>query len=102
MTNETKLSVIKEIISWPDLDTSDNEKVYFIQSFLLNWITAEQIHDLTKRKKIDYLTTSDILEYARVQGNRAAADLLLLAGPDGYNDNYNSMMEYLGAPEYKI
>lgn len=48
------------------------------------------------------LTKTDIREYMNLYGKRAAADLLLLAGPDGYDDDFNAMMDYLEAPEYKI
>jgi len=48
------------------------------------------------------LTMNDIFEYAEVQGNRRAADLLLLVGPDGYDgDNYDELMELLEEQEYR-
>ena len=34
-------------------------------------------------------TKRDILDYAEMWGNRAAADLLLLAGPDGFDGTYS-------------
>ena len=35
----------------------------------------------------------EILEYAEVCGNQAAANLLLLFGPDGYEGDYDSYEE---------
>ena len=42
------------------------------------------------------MTARDIAEYAEECGNRAAADLLLLAGPDRFDGDiveYNELME---------
>lgn len=36
----------------------------------------------------DLITKDDILRYAESNGKRAAANLLLLAGPDGYDGSY--------------
>lgn len=44
------------------------------------------------------ITRMDIDEYANIHGNRAAADLLLLAGYDGFDgtwEEYNELMEML-------
>ena len=44
------------------------------------------------------ITRMDIGEYANIHGNRAAADLLLLVGYDGFEgtyEEYNDLMEML-------
>lgn len=40
-------------------------------------------------------TKTDILEYAKAQSNEAAADLLLLCGPDGYDGSYTEYEELM-------
>ncbi len=35
----------------------------------------------------------DFLEYAELYGNQAGADLMLLAGPDGYEGSYAEFCE---------
>ena len=39
------------------------------------------------------LTKQDFIEYAEDKGKQAAADLLLLAGPDGYGGTYDEYLE---------
>ena len=49
------------------------------------------------------ITRMDIDEYANIHGNRAAADLLLLAGYDGFAgtyEEYNELMEMLERVEW--
>lgn len=42
------------------------------------------------------LIREDVLDYAELHGRQQAADLLLLAGPDGYEgDDYDELMEEL-------
>lgn len=41
------------------------------------------------------LTEENIVDYANAFGNESGKDLLLLAGPDGYVGDYNSMMKEL-------
>lgn len=42
------------------------------------------------------MNKSDILKYAAEHGKQAAADLLLLIGPDGYTDNdFDDLMQEL-------
>ena len=46
----------------------------------------------------DRITRTDLDEYANIHGNRAAADLLLLAGYDSFGgiyEEYNDLMEIL-------
>ena len=50
----------------------------------------------------DRITRTDLDEYANIHGNRAAADLLLLAGYDGFEgtyEEYNDLMEILEQEE---
>lgn len=41
------------------------------------------------------MTREELMEYKKSCGARAAADLLLLNGPDAYEGDYDSDMEYL-------
>ena len=44
------------------------------------------------------MTRNDFIEYATHKGGQAAADLLLLCGPDGFDGDwyeYNELMNYL-------
>lgn len=41
------------------------------------------------------MTHNDIVEYKHTYGARAAADLLLLHGPDGFDGDYDSLMTEL-------
>ena len=51
MKSDAVVEIIREILSWEKFD--DLDKVYFIQSFLLNWTDAERIHEITERSKND-------------------------------------------------
>lgn len=44
---------------------------------------------------VPLFTKVDILEYAEAQSNEAAADLLLLCGPDGYDGSYTEYEELM-------
>ncbi len=42
------------------------------------------------------LIREDVLDYAEMHGQQQAADLLLLAGPDGYEgDDYDELLKEL-------
>lgn len=41
------------------------------------------------------MNEKELIEYADICGYGAAADLLLLCGPDGYAGDYDAMMEAL-------
>ena len=42
------------------------------------------------------MNKNEILKYAAEHGKQAAADLLLLIGPDGYNENdYDDLLQQL-------
>lgn len=44
------------------------------------------------------MTKNEIMEYAKIHGNREAADMLLLLGPEfflGTHDEYNELMDML-------
>lgn len=46
------------------------------------------------------MTRQDIMDYANTHGRQAAADLLLLAGPDGYEDaDYDELERILNDAE---
>ena len=40
-------------------------------------------------RRTDMITKKDILKHAEKHGNGAAVDLLLLAGPDGFDGTYS-------------
>ena len=47
MSETDKIEIIREILTWKHHD--DSTKRYFIQSFLLGWVGADQIHGVTER-----------------------------------------------------
>ena len=46
LNNTEVCRTVQEILDWESFN--DNEKRYFIQSFLLNWVSLEDIKRLTK------------------------------------------------------
>ena len=48
------------------------------------------------------MTRDELMEYKRSCGARAAADLLLLIGPDAYDGDYDSDMMALEAEAEKV
>lgn len=56
---------------------------------------SDALNDFLKPQYI--ITKENIIEYQRTFGKESAKDLLILAGPDGYEDDYDSMMKDLEA-----
>lgn len=46
-------------------------------------------------KNTDLMCRTDFLEYAITHGKEAAADLLLLCGPDGYLEGYGNYQDLM-------
>lgn len=47
MSDHEKMDIVREIIAWTWCD--DKVRHYYIKSFLLGWVSVEQIHELTER-----------------------------------------------------
>ena len=92
---EKKFSTVKAIVDCYNM--SEDDKLKLIQSYLLGWTSD---HDALRVVKANNrLTAEQVIEYEKAHGSRAAANLLLLAGPDGYAgwDDYDTLLEKLEA-----
>lgn len=90
-----KLSTVKKIVECTGM--SEAEKLNLIQSYLLGWTDEDSVVRIVKAN--NRLTTSQVMQYKESNGSRAAANLLLLAGPDGYVGaiDYDDLLEDLEA-----
>lgn len=92
------LSTVKKIVDCYNM--SEPEKLNLIQSYLLGWTEEQDALRIVKAN--NRLTVSQVIEYQKSHGSRAAANLLLLAGPDGYAGcGYNDFLEKLEAQAEK-
>lgn len=46
-------------------------------------------------KDSNNMSRSDFLDYATIYGNEAAAGLLLLCGPDGFDEDYDGYQDLM-------
>lgn len=92
---EKKFSVVRAITDCYHM--SDDDKLTLIKSYLLGWTDEETALRVVKAN--NRLTAADLVAYKKARGARAAANLLLLAGPDGYSgfDDYDALMDELEA-----
>lgn len=85
-----KFSIVRAIVDC--LGLTENEKPDLIQSYLLGWTSDEAALRIVEANR--FVTAFAIREYAEAQGKEAAADLVLLYGPDAFRsyDEYDEIL----------
>lgn len=92
---EKKISVVRAITDCYHM--SDDDKLTLIKSYLLGWTDEETALRIVKANS--RITADDIEEHKNAHGASAAADLLLLAGPDGFSGSYDEYDALMGELE---
>lgn len=87
---EKKFSVVRAIVDCNGM--TDREKLNNIQSYLLGWTDEETALRIVEANR--FATAETIWEYAETSGKEAAADLVLLYGPDAFRsyDEYDAIL----------
>ena len=87
---EKKFSTVRAIADSAGL--TEKEKLDLIKSYLLGWTSDEAALRIVEANR--FVTASSIREYAEAQGKEAAANLVLLYGPDAFRsyDEYDAIL----------
>ena len=87
---EKKFSTVRAIVDC--LGLNEMEKLGLIQSYILGWTSDEAALRIVEANR--FVTTSSIREHAEAHGKEAAANLVLLYGPDAFRsyDEYDAIL----------